>query len=115
MNMIRCFLLFLGKKQTVLKIFVIGLVLRLGLSLFLGERLLPLADQPVFLDMAEHIAAGHGIMISEEMVGIPDSVPDSIKAVLMTRPERIRDQELEGQAVNALHDEQQLLLRTVVG
>jgi hypothetical protein len=93
-NLIRNFFLFLGKKQTVLKIFILGLVLRVGLSLFLGERLLPLADQPVFLDMAEHIAAGNGIIISEEMVGIPDSVPDSIKAVLMTRPERIRDEEL---------------------
>ncbi len=94
MNKIRSFLLFLGKKQTVLKIFLFGLFLRVALTLVLGERLLPLADQPVFLDMAEHIANGDGIMVSQELVGVPESISDSTRAILMTRPERIRDMEL---------------------
>lgn len=94
MNRIREFFLFLGKRKTVGNIFLLGLFLRIGMTLVLGERLLPLADQPVFLDMAENIARGKGLVVSEEMVGIPDSVPDSLKAVLATRPERRRDEEL---------------------
>lgn len=33
-------------------------------------------------------------MVSPELVGIPDNVSDSLRAVLMTRPERVRDEEL---------------------
>lgn len=91
---IRRFIRFLGKPGTAFKIFILGLVIRVGMTLILGERLLPLADQPVFLDMAENIAAGKGIVISQELVGIPENVTDSLRAVLMTRPERVRDLEL---------------------
>lgn len=77
-----------------MKIFFLGLALRVGLTFALGERLLPLADQPVFLDMAENIAQGRGISISQELIGIPDTVSDSLRAVLMTRPERLRDMKL---------------------
>ena len=84
----------LGKPRTVLMIFSLGLLLRVSLTLMLGNRLLPLADQPVFLDLAEHIATGRGLAVSEELIGIPDHVSDSLRAVLMTRPERVRDEEL---------------------
>jgi len=84
----------LGKARTVWKIFFLGLLLRVVLTLVLGNRLLPLADQPVFLDLAEHIATGRGLAVSEELIGIPDNVSDSLRAVLMTRPERVRDEEL---------------------
>ncbi len=86
--------LFLGDKKTVRGVFVLALLIRVGLTLVLGERLLPLADQPVFLDMAENLARGKGIVVSDEMVGIPESVPDSMRQELAKRPERIRDEEL---------------------
>ncbi len=84
----------LGKPSAVWKIFVLGLALRIGLTLALGNRLLPLADQPVFLDLAEHVATGRGLAVSEGLIGIPDFVSDSLRAVLRTRPERVRDEEL---------------------
>ncbi|HDH57886.1 MAG TPA: hypothetical protein ENF16_04670, partial [Bacteroidetes bacterium] len=94
MNKVHRFLIYLSQRKTVWKIFILGLTLRVGLTLVLGERLLPLADQPVFLDMAENIAAGRGISVSQELVGIPENVSDSLRAVLMTRPERLRDMQL---------------------
>lgn len=94
MNVIRNIFRYLGRKDTAVKIFILGLILRLGLTFFLGERLLPLADQPVFLDMAENIAVGKGIVVSQEMIGIPANLPDSMRAELEKRPERIRDEKL---------------------
>jgi len=94
LNKVHRFLIYLSQRKTVWKIFILGLTLRVGLTLVLGERLLPLADQPVFLDMAENIAAGRGISVSQELVGIPENVSDSLRAVLMTRPERLRDMQL---------------------
>jgi hypothetical protein len=91
---IRRFTLLLGKPGTAFKIFLLGFLIRAGISIVLGERLLPLADQPVFLDVAENIATGKGIMISQELVGIPENVSDSLRALLMTKPERVRDMEL---------------------
>ncbi|TKJ41595.1 hypothetical protein CEE37_03250 [candidate division LCP-89 bacterium B3_LCP] len=94
LDKIRNFFILLGKPKTVLAVFVLGLFIRVGMTLVLGERLLPLADQPVFLDMAENIANGKGIVISQELVGIPENISDSLRAVLMTRPERLRDMEM---------------------
>lgn len=85
---------YLGAPKSIWKIFFIGLAIRVGITLFLGNRLLPLADQPVFLNLAENIVAGRGLMISDELVGIPDNVSDSLRAFFMTRPERVRDEEL---------------------
>jgi len=75
-------------------IFAFGLAVRVTLTLALGHRLLPMADQPVFLDMAEHIARGDGIMVSPELIGIPDNVTEAMRAELATRPERMRDEQL---------------------
>ncbi len=94
MNKIREILIALGRPKAAFTIFLIGLTLRLGFSILLGNRLLPLADQPVFLDLAENFALGRGLMISEELIGIPDQVSDSTRAYLMTRPERLRDEHL---------------------
>ncbi|MFH1736136.1 MAG: glycosyltransferase family 39 protein [bacterium] len=94
MNRIRSLFQYLGCKDTVVKIFILGLLLRVGMTVYLGERLLPLADQPVFMDMAENIATGQGLVVSQEMIGIPAAIPDSMRAELEKRPERIRDQEL---------------------
>lgn len=94
MKQIREILRFLGKPKIALSVFLLGLLIRVAITLVLGERLLPLADQPVFLDMAEHIARGDGIVVSQEMIGIPEGVSDSLRAILLTRPERLRDMEL---------------------
>lgn len=91
---IRRFLHFLGRPGTAFKVFLLGLAIRIAMTIVLGERLLPLADQPIFLDMAENIATGKGIVVSQELVGIPENISDSLRAVLMTKPERIRDMEL---------------------
>lgn len=91
---LRSLILRLREPQVIRWIFVAGLVLRLSLTAALGNRLLPMADQPVFLDIAENIAQGRGISVSQESVGIPESVTDSMRAVLMNRPERIRDEKL---------------------
>ena len=63
----------LGKSRTAWIIFLTGLTLRVGISLWLGNRLLPLADQPVFLDLAEHVATGRGLAVSRESGGNPAS------------------------------------------
>ncbi len=90
----RAIILRLGEPRIVWWIFAVGLILRLGITAALGNRLLPMADQPVFLDIAENIAQGRGLVVSRESVGIPESATDSMRAVLMTRPERIRDERL---------------------
>ncbi|MCX6639820.1 MAG: glycosyltransferase family 39 protein [bacterium] len=95
MNQLRRFLASLGQPKTIWIIFSVGLFIRILFTLLLGERLLPLADQPVFLDMAENIANGKGIVISQELVGIPHKVTDSMRVVLETRPERVRDEKLQ--------------------
>jgi hypothetical protein len=91
---LRNFLYHLGRPKSIWIIFLIGLALRVGITLYLGERLLPLADQPVFLDLAENIAQGKGIVISPHVIGIPEPITDSLRAILETRPERVRDQRL---------------------
>ncbi|MFH1861700.1 MAG: glycosyltransferase family 39 protein, partial [bacterium] len=97
MNQLRATLQLLGKPRTVLIIFIVGFAIRAGMSLRLGESLLPLADQLVFLDMAENIAEGKGMVISQEIIGIPAYVSDSLRAEMMSRPERIRDMGLNAQ------------------
>jgi hypothetical protein len=84
----------LGRAKTIWMIFLLGLSIRVGITLYLGNRLLPLADQPVFLDLAEHVATGRGLAVSRDLVGISQSVSDSMRAILMTRPERVRDERL---------------------
>jgi 4-amino-4-deoxy-L-arabinose transferase-like glycosyltransferase len=91
---IRQLVLLLGRVKTIWIIFLLGLTIRVGITLWLGNRLLPLADQPVFLDMAENIATGHGLSVSSKVVGMPENISDSLRAVLMTRPERMRDERL---------------------
>lgn len=94
MNRLREWVKPLGRARTIWIIFLLGLAIRAGITLWLGNRLLPLADQPVFLDLAEHVATGKGLAISAELVGIPDHVSDSLRTVMMTRPERVRDEQL---------------------
>jgi hypothetical protein len=84
----------LGEPRVIWWIFAAGLILRLGITAALGNRLLPMADQPVFLNLAENIAQGRGLTVGREVVGIPESATDSLRAVLRTRPERIRDEKL---------------------
>jgi 4-amino-4-deoxy-L-arabinose transferase-like glycosyltransferase len=91
---LRLFILSLGNARTIGIIFLVGLTIRVGVTLVLGNRLLPMADQPVFLDLAENVAQGRGLSVSRNVVGLPEDISDSLLAVLLTRPERMRDEQL---------------------
>jgi len=85
------FTLWLNRKRTVVYLMATAFLIRGGIAVFIGERLLPMADQIVFIELAKNIAEGKGMMITDRLILPPEDQPEEVRQRYYTQPERIRD------------------------
>ena len=94
---ISSFVDWLNRKRTVYLLMLLAFVIRAGFGIAVGKRVLPMADQAIFDELARNLSAGKGLMITERLT-IPseDSTElsrmwERFQAEPEKYPERVRD------------------------
>ncbi|MBL7190864.1 glycosyltransferase family 39 protein [bacterium] len=81
----------LNRNETVYLLILLAFLIRAGFGIAIGNRYLPMADQPVFDELARNLADGRGLMITDRLIDPPSDAPPEVLERYLTAPERVRD------------------------